>query len=604
MVNNITHHASRRVARGAAFLLCLALALAFAPSALVANAASGRLGGTVTVTGGNASGITVELRQRSNGGEDKLLATATTSEQGMYEFTGQPSAPNDAFYYVKFTGGTGTLASWYSFPIIYVSGSDFTVPSVEMADVKLMLPQGTRLTLPNNLQWQPRRSGETYRIFVYELGKTDKAVLDSGSLGMRTQFDMAAGALPDGDYEAVVQVRDAVVGYGQSRAHFTFSIGPAAPAATVPAAPAPPVATVAPVQPQQPSQPSLGQSVPPAQTQPQQPAPAQPQQPAAPGQASTGSSDGGAAPAAPGAAGQAGSAPGGSADPSTSNPGAAPPASQPGDDGEVPVGAAAPAPDVQVKVTADRTEVQQGQPIVYRVEVTNQGQAEAPGVVVTDELPAGVSVDSAATRSTHGTVFIEGNRVTVQVGSLPPNTSAVVEIPANVAGQAGQSVSNQASVQYQGASAPVQSNSIVAQVAAPVAAPAESQPQAPAEAPAQAPAQTQPQAPAESPAQSQPQAPAQTQPQAPVQAPAQTQPQAPPAAPPASKPQAPAQKPAAAPPASASGSAQQAPAQKPAEKQNAPIPKTGGGFPVWFAVVILLLTLFARYLRGRTYRRV
>ena len=161
MVNSISHHANRTAARGLAFLLCMALALAFAPSALAGQASGGRLGGTVTVTGGNAAGITVELRQRSNGGEDKLLATATTNDHGMYEFTGQPSAPNDAFFYVKFSGGTGTLASWYSFPIIYVTGSDFTVPSVEMTDVKLMLPQGASLTLPNNLQWNARRSGES-----------------------------------------------------------------------------------------------------------------------------------------------------------------------------------------------------------------------------------------------------------------------------------------------------------------------------------------------------------------------------------------------------------------------------------------------------------
>jgi cobalamin biosynthesis Mg chelatase CobN len=212
-----------------------------------------------------------------------------------------------------------------------------------------------------------------------------------------------------------------------------------------------------------------------------------------------------------------------------------------------------------------------------------------------------VSIDAAATRSTQGTVFIEGNRVTVQAGSIAPDAVAVVEIPVTVAGDVGASVANQASVQYAGAAAPVQSNSFVAQVAAPAAAPAESQPEAPVQAPAQtqpqAPAQTQPQAPA----QTQPQAPAQAQPAAPAQAPAQTQPQAPVQAPAQTQPQAPAKQPVAAPPASTSGSAQQAP---PAAKQNAPIPRTGGGFPVWLAVMVLLLTLFARYLRGRTYRRV
>ncbi|HET9495681.1 MAG TPA: hypothetical protein VFR15_15730 [Chloroflexia bacterium] len=600
MINYISHQANKSAAAALALLVCVALALALAPPAS-AQTSGGRLGGAVTVTGGNASGITVELRQRSNGGEDTLLATATTNDQGMYEFTGQPSAPNDAFYYVKFSGGTGTLAAWYSFPIIYVSGSDFTVPSVEMADVKLMLPQGAALSLPNSLQWNPRRSGETYRVFVYAAGQPDKAVLDSGSLGMRTEFALAEGALPNGSYEAVVQVRDAVVGYGQSRARFTFTIGPAPTAA--PTQPLlPPMQPTAAPAPAAPAPPSLGQgeAVPPAQTEPQAPAapapaPAQPQQPAAPGQAPTGSDPGtGPAPAAPGAAGQAGSPSAGS-DPAPNNPGGAQPATEPGEEGEgeIPAGAYAPAPDVQVSVSADRTEVQQGQGMVYRVEVINQGRAEAQGVVVTDELPAGVVVDPAATRSTHGTVFIEGSRVTVQVGTLPPEGRAVVDIPVSVAGQAGMSIVNQATVEFSGAETPVQSNSLVAQVAAPAAAPeqapAASMPKAPVEEPAQAPAQTQPQEPA------------QTQPQAPAQAPVQTQPQAPAQAPAKSQPQAPAKKPVAAPPASTSGSAQQAP---PAAKQNAPIPKTGGGFPVVFALVVLMLTLFVRYLRGRTYRRV
>jgi uncharacterized repeat protein (TIGR01451 family) len=193
--------------------------------------------------------------------------------------------------------------------------------------------------------------------------------------------------------------------------------------------------------------------------------------------------------------------------------------------------------------------VQAGQPIVYEVEVVNQGTAPAQDVVVTDEIPAGQVVDANTTVSTQGTVFIANNKVTVQMGTLAENARAVIRIPVSVSEQIGPSVANQATVHYTGADAPVQSNSFVASVTSPSAAP----PEAPAQAPA------------------------------------------------ASQPQAPARQPAAAPPASTSGSAQQAP---PPAKQNAPIPRTGGGFPVMFAVVVLMLTLFVRYLRGRTYRRV
>src|SRR5437868_3700995 len=117
-----------RTVRDIFFLLAVAVALGLGlamaspaqgaglGSSVHLTSSAGSISGTVTVTGGNAAGITVELRQRTNGGDDKVLATATTDETGNYSFAGQGSAPNDAFYYVKFTGGKGTLADWYSFP--------------------------------------------------------------------------------------------------------------------------------------------------------------------------------------------------------------------------------------------------------------------------------------------------------------------------------------------------------------------------------------------------------------------------------------------------------------------------------------------------------
>src|SRR3954465_12510512 len=67
--------------------------------------AKGDISGQVTVNGQQLQGITVELRQRNNGGPDATLSTATTDGTGTYHFPNQPSAPNDAFYYIRFTGG-------------------------------------------------------------------------------------------------------------------------------------------------------------------------------------------------------------------------------------------------------------------------------------------------------------------------------------------------------------------------------------------------------------------------------------------------------------------------------------------------------------------
>src|SRR4051794_36648391 len=91
------------------------------------------------------------------------------------------------------------------------------------------------LALPGSLRWKARKVGETYRVFIYASGKLDKAVLDSGSLGTGTELALPDGGLPAGKYEAVVQVRDVVAGYGQSQSHFRFPIGSPAGAGVSPA---------------------------------------------------------------------------------------------------------------------------------------------------------------------------------------------------------------------------------------------------------------------------------------------------------------------------------------------------------------------------------
>ncbi|MEO8287963.1 MAG: hypothetical protein ABI670_16160 [Chloroflexota bacterium] len=534
----------KRSVRDVFFLLAIAVALALgltlsspALGAGLRQSTPGDIMGAVTVTGGNAGNITVELRQRSNGGDDKVLATATTDSNGNYHFPKQPSAPNDAFYYVKLSGGSGTLANWYSFPIIYLSGSDFTVPTVEMSDVQLLLPPGSQITLPSSLQWKSRRSGETYRLFIYAQGKPEKAVVDSGSLGMSTEFPLADGALAEGTYDAVVQVRDAVVGYGQSQSRFSFIVGKAG---------------------------AVGQAQPTAA--PELGIGGSPQNPTAEPAAQP------------------------TAEPSATTPPVAVVTTPVDPQAQDPTGAPEPEspaqPSLQLDLSADRAEIGQGESMVYKIEVTNTGSGTASGVVVTDKLPAGVTVDSSTTKSTHGSIAVEGNNVTVQIGDLAPNVKAVVEIPVSVGNNAGNNLSNQATAQYDGAAAPVNSNAYIAQVAAPLAGPSGSQPAAP---PASQP-QTEPQAtPASAPA-----APQNSQPQTP--------PQAPPSNPPASQPQ---QPPAASQPqtkpASPSGSGQQSP---PAKKPTAPVPQTGGSFPIVLALLLVLVTLVARYLRGRSYRRV
>ncbi|HYP20422.1 MAG TPA: hypothetical protein VEY08_10130, partial [Chloroflexia bacterium] len=411
------NHRARGI-RDAIFLLAVAIALGIgmalvspASGAELRQVGAGSIAGTVTVTGQSAAGLTVELRQRANSGEETVLGTTTTDDTGSYSFPNQPSAPNDAFYYIRLGSGKGTLATWYTFPIIYVQGNAFTVPSVDLSDVELVDPgQGATVSLPATLTWKARRSGETYRIFVYAAGNTGKVALDSGSLGTNTQFTIAEGVLPDGAYEAVVQVRDAVVGYGQSQSRFHFTIGKIAVENGQGAAPG--VEPVAPGgQPENP----------PATSPPQEPAP-------------------------------------------TSAPQAEP---QP----------ASGQPDIDLHLSGNKTAVSQGESIIFTIEVSNNGDAPAAGVVVTDKLPAGVTIDAAGAKSSAGSVKVEGDTVKADVGDLAPNEKVRVEIPVSVGSGAGSNISNQASALYNGASDPVQSNAYIAQVAAPASGPAESQPQ-------------------------------------------------------------------------------------------------------------------------------
>lgn len=541
--------------------ITLGLGLAFASSAHGATPAQtggGKITGSATVGSSSTPDISVELRQRTNAGADTLLTTTTTDSKGNYLFSNQPSAPGDAFYYIRFTGGKGTLASWYTWPIIYLTGSDFSVPPVDLSDVLLVEPAlDGSIGGGGAIKWKARRAGETYRLFVYSAGKTDKPVVDSGSLGSNTEYSLSDGSLPEGKYEAVVQIRDAVVGYGQSQAHFRFTVAktkPADPAVQQPqsgaSAPGAAPTAVAPAPVLAPtSQPSEAGGADTNQSPTQQPPTQQPTVPPAPGQ------------------------------PSGSN-------------------VEANKPDLKLHLSADKLLVDQGKSLVYTIEVRNDGDGTASNIVVTDQLPAGVSVDSSQTKSSLGAVAVAGNIVTVQVGDLAPNTTAKVEIPVSVNGTAANNVSNQASAVYKEAPEAVQSNAFVSQVAEPLAG--ASQPQQPAPSQPQAPADSQPQQPA-----SQPPAAPQDSQQGSAQSP---QPKSPPKAPPASNPSGQTQQPPASQPKSPAKTEPHAPATKPAQQptarsQAASMPQTGGSFPIVFAVLLLVMALVARYLRGIRFRR-
>src|SRR5204863_5369284 len=75
-------------------------------------------------------------------------------------------------------------------------------------------------------------------------------------------------------------------------------------------------------------------------------------------------------------------------------------------------------PDLKVNLSADKTAVGTGDSIVYKLEVENAGDGQATGVVLTDKLPAGASVDTARVKAGSGQVSVDSGTVKVDVGDL------------------------------------------------------------------------------------------------------------------------------------------------------------------------------------------
>ena len=81
-------------------------------------------------------------------------------------------------------------------------------------------------------------------------------------------------------------------------------------------------------------------------------------------------------------------------------------------------------PDLVIVKRGDPLEALPGEEVTFTLEVTNQGQAAAVDVVVTDDVPQYLEILEVTT--TQGTVTIEGQTVTVEVGVVGPGF--VVEI--------------------------------------------------------------------------------------------------------------------------------------------------------------------------------
>ncbi|MGH2635138.1 MAG: COG1361 S-layer family protein [Actinomycetota bacterium] len=104
------------------------------------------------------------------------------------------------------------------------------------------------------------------------------------------------------------------------------------------------------------------------------------------------------------------------------------------------------APDVSITKSASAITVAPGGSFTYSVTVTNNGAAPAQSVVVTDTVPAGLTIGNV----TGPNCSVNGQTVTCNVGTLAAGASATITISVTATAQACPSVSNTAHVSFQG----------------------------------------------------------------------------------------------------------------------------------------------------------
>lgn len=86
--------------------------------------------------------------------------------------------------------------------------------------------------------------------------------------------------------------------------------------------------------------------------------------------------------------------------------------------------------DPVIVKSSDPAEAKPGEEVTFTLYVTNRGNIAAVDVVVTDDIPAYLEVLEVTT--TQGEILIEGQRVTVQVGTVGPDFEVQIVIRTRV----------------------------------------------------------------------------------------------------------------------------------------------------------------------------
>jgi uncharacterized repeat protein (TIGR01451 family) len=102
-------------------------------------------------------------------------------------------------------------------------------------------------------------------------------------------------------------------------------------------------------------------------------------------------------------------------------------------------------PDVEISKSAGQTTVvEPGQSFSYTITVSSEGEVTADNVVVTDTIPAGLTIDSVSPDSCD----VSGQLVTCQLGDLEPGQSVTITINVTATEGACPSITNSAHVEW------------------------------------------------------------------------------------------------------------------------------------------------------------
>lgn len=129
--------------------------------------------GRVNDIGAVVGNVTVTL-QKFNGISYELAATATTNNEGLYDFVGIPTLGPNEFYYIQYTNPNSDpnhLWWWYGNPIReYTSGQKLNGGDFDIQNIPLGGPNALDgLSFPVDFSWTPRSlyPEEVYALEVY-----------------------------------------------------------------------------------------------------------------------------------------------------------------------------------------------------------------------------------------------------------------------------------------------------------------------------------------------------------------------------------------------------------------------------------------------------